>query len=91
MSGLLEATAVRVGFRVLLIPAGHEIPEGAVVYGPAKPERVYELFYEATHCRHGHERAERERLHRNGRSKCSGCNRAYPLPSEWPWGAPALA
>lgn len=93
----LRATAVRVGLRVLLIPVGKPIPAGAVVYGPAKMERVYETFYEETHCPHGHLRANYERKVRrddgNGRMStvCRGCNRDKVLPASWPWGAPALA
>ena len=97
MSGLLEATAVRVGMRVMLYPAGQPIPEDAVVYGPAKAARVYETFYEATHCPHGHLRAEYERRYRrsdgNGRmgSACRACAPGAEKAAEWSWGAPALA
>jgi hypothetical protein len=50
---VLRATAVLVGMRVLLIPDGQPIPDGAHVYGPATVEAVRRTFY-PDRCKNGH-------------------------------------
>lgn len=52
----MRATAVRVGMRALLIPEGQALPDGAVMYGEAGAEQVYETFFADDYCRRGHPR-----------------------------------
>ena len=89
----LEATALRVGTRVILVPVGQPLPEDAVVYGKVRADVVYQTFYEATHCRRGHRRLDgpgtRCRAAASRPSNCSTTGYADQWPPEWTWGRPA--
>lgn len=73
----LTASAVRVGMHVLLIPDGQPIPEGAVVYGKATEQAVYQTYYEATHFPCGHDRSE-QNSYRTQRVTCATCRTCRP-------------
>lgn len=85
----LRATSVRVGLRVMLIPEGQPIPDGAIVYGKAPADCVYRAFYEDTRCRNGHEKIET-----SAGAQCRyvlkgwGCGPHRP-GALWPMGVPA--
>lgn len=92
-AGLLTATAVRVGMKAILIPNDQPIPDGAVVYGKASREVVYQTFYEATHCRQGHPRIPGLgvcRFQLQGSCSPSRARRGRSLLGvDWTWGVPA--